>query len=431
MTEQTYESISTASREMYARACEVLPGGNTRTGIFNSPYPIYARSGNGCRVTDLDGVERIDFLNNSTTLIHGHAHPEIVAAVTEAAGRGTCFALPTEAEVEFAEAVCARNESFEWARFTSSGTEAVMMAVQAARAYTGKPKIAKFAGAFHGAYDSVAVNNYGSDSLTPHSHATGTPAAILANTVMIPFNDPDGAVAILRENVDDFACVLIDPVPWRLGLLPANREFLAALRAFCDETGVLLVSDEISSFRIGYHGAMHAMGGVADLTVLGKIIGGGMPIGAVTGRSKFMSVFDPSQGTPKLPHSGSYNANPVSMAAGMASLRLLTPEQIDRINAMGEQVRRELRSVIAEEGLDWAVNGMSSLFRIVTSTVPGSDLSGPELSRLLFQALLTNGILIGNSGLGCVSTPMGQGEIDEFAVNFKQAVRQAVAAARS
>ncbi|GAB2847095.1 aspartate aminotransferase family protein [Lentzea nigeriaca] len=431
MSAPTYESITTASRDMYARARAVLPGGNSRTAVFSSPYPIYAASGNGSRVVDLDGTARIDFLNNSTTLVHGHAHPEIVAAIADAAARGTCFGLPTESEVLFAEALCSRNEAFEQARFTSSGTEAVMMAVQASRAHTGKAKIAKIAGAYHGAYDSVAVNNDGSNSLLSHSHTAGMPAEVIANTIVIPFNDPEGAVEVLRRHVDELACVLIDPVPWRIGLVPTSTEYLAALRAFCDETGVLLVSDEVGSFRIGYGGAMGALGAVADLTVMGKVIGGGMPIGAVAGKAEVMSVFDPSNGKPKLPHSGSYNANPVSMTAGVASLRLLTEEQMRRIGVLGEQVRDAMRKTIEANDLDWQVNGMASLFRVLTGTVPGSSATPAKLGHLLFQSLLENGILIGDSGLGCVSTPMIEADIDEFGAAFDTAVTATIDRARA
>jgi glutamate-1-semialdehyde 2,1-aminomutase len=421
---------SEKSAELYARAVEVLPGGNSRTAVYSSPYPIYIQSGSGARVTDADGVERLDFLNNSTTLIHGHAHPEMVEAVTAAVGRGASFGMPTPVEIEYAEALTARNATFEHVRFTSSGTEAVMMAVQAARSYTGRPKIAKIAGAYHGAYDAVAVNNDGSGSLISHA-VTGNPEGVVANTVVIPFNDAEGALAVLREHAADLACVLIDPVPWRIGLVPADKEYLDALREFCDESGALLVSDEVGSFRVGYHGALHALGGEADLTVLGKVIGGGMPIGAVAGRRTYMSVFDPSQGAPALPHSGSYNANPVSMSSGVASLRLLTPEAMERIGELGERIRQSMRANIAEAGLDWEVNGLGSLFRVIATSAPEGYASGAAAMKRLYWVLLDNGVHIGDSGLGCVSTPMGDAEITEYAEAFDKSLRQMLAEGRA
>lgn len=417
------------SAELYSRAVEVMPGGNSRTAVYSSPYPVYVQSGSGARVTDVDGVERIDFLNNSTTLIHGHAHPEMVKAITAAVGRGTSFGMPTPVEVEYAEALAARNETFEHARFTSSGTEAVMMAVQAARAYTKRPKIAKIAGAYHGAYDAVAVNNDGSGSLISHA-VTGNPEGVVSNTVVIPFNDAEGALAVLREHAADLACVLIDPVPWRIGLVPADKEYLDALRQFCNDSGALLISDEVGSYRVGYHGAMHTLGSEADLTVLGKVIGGGMPIGAVTGRRTFMSVFDPSQGAPALPHSGSYNANPVSMSSGVASLRLLTPEAMERIGELGEQIRQAMRTTIAAVGLDWQVNGLGSLFRVIATSAPEGYSSGAAAMKRLYWLLLDNGIHIGDSGLGCISTPMGEAEIAEYATAFDTSLRQVLAEGR-
>jgi glutamate-1-semialdehyde 2,1-aminomutase len=418
------------SAGLYARAVEVMPGGNSRTAVYSSPYPVYIQSGSGARVTDADGVERIDFLNNSTTLIHGHAHPEMVRAVTEAVARGSSFGMPTPVEVEYAEALTARNETFEHVRFTSSGTEAVMMAVQAARAYTRRPKIAKIAGAYHGAYDAVAVNNDGSGSLISHA-TTGNPEGVVANTVIIPFNDAEGALAVLREHGEDLACVLIDPVPWRIGLVPADKEYLDALRQFCDESGALLISDEVGSYRVGYHGAMHAIGGEADITVLGKVIGGGMPIGAVAGRRTYMSVFDPSQGAPALPHSGSYNANPVSMSSGLASLRLLTPEAHERIGELGERARQAMRSSLAAAGLDWQVNGLGSLFRVIATSAPEGYATPATAMKRLYWTLLDNGIHLGDSGLGCVSTPMDDADISEFATAFDKSLRQVLAEGRA
>lgn len=414
------------SAALYARAVEVMPGGNSRTAVYTTPYPIYVRSGRGAYVTDVDGVERIDFLNNSTTLIHGHAHPDMVRAIAEAASRGTSFGMPTPVEVEYAEALTARNPTFEHVRFTSSGTEAVMMAVQAARAYTRRPKIAKIAGAYHGAYDAVAVNNDGSGSLIPHA-VTGNPEGVVANTLSVPFNDVEGTLAILHEHADDLACVLIDPLPWRIGLVPAEKDYLDALRRFCDESGALLISDEVGSYRIGYHGALHALGGEADITVLGKVIGGGMPIGAVAGRREYMKVFDPSKGAPPLPHSGSYNANPVSMSAGLTSLRLLTPEAYERIGDLGEQTRQALRAAIANAGLDWQVNGLGSLFRVVATSAPEGYASPAAAMKRVYRELLANGVFLGESGLGCVSTPMGEAEVSAFSAAFAKSLEQMLA----
>ncbi|MCN0177296.1 aspartate aminotransferase family protein [Salinispora arenicola] len=420
---------STRSEQLYQRARKVMPGGNSRTAVFTTPYPVYVRSGQGARVVDVDGNERLDFLNNSTALIHGHAHPRIVEVMAQAAARGMSFGMPTEVEITFAEALCGRNETFEHVRFTSTGTEAVMMAVQAARAYTLRPKIAKIAGAYHGAYDTVAINNDGSGSLITHA-TQGIPDGVSHNTVVIPFNDPEGALAVLRRHADELACVLIDPVPWRIGLVPASGDYLTALRSFCDETGTVLISDEVGSFRIGWHGAMSRLGSAADITVLGKVIAGGMPIGAVAGRRTVMAVFDPSSGSPALPHSGSYNANPVSMSAGLGSLELLTREETQRINDLGESVRRHMAHILAARTEGWTVNGVGSLFRVLGPAVTDASGQRMNLVNLLSRALLRRGVHIGDSGLGCVSTAMGPDEVDSYARAFEGAVADVVAAQR-
>jgi glutamate-1-semialdehyde 2,1-aminomutase len=413
-----------------------MPGGNSRITVFGKPHPVYARAGSGARITDVDGVERLDFLNNNTTLIHGHAHPEIVAAITAAVQRGTCFGgMPTELEIELAQLVCARNARFEHIRFMNSGTEAVMMAVQAARAYTGRPMIAKCAGAFHGNYDAVAVGQTsyhavggsgagraGGTGSTANSitDIAGTPEGVRANTLVIPFNDPAAAIEVLRPYAGKLACVLVDPLPYRAGLVPATAEFLQSLADFCAETGCLLVADEVSSFRINYHGAMRSFGFPADLTALGKIIGGGMPIGAVAGRRDVMAVFDPSNGGAAVPHAGAFNANPVSMAAGIASMRLLPPAVYDRLAYLGELARSSLRAVLAVAGLDWQITGMASMFRVRPSAVP--PLTAEQTMNGLYRALLDNGILIGSNGLGCVSSVMQTADIDELTAAFEKSL---------
>jgi len=424
------------SHTLYQRARAVMPGGNSRITVFSRPWPLYALTGRGARITDVEGVERIDFLNNNTTLIHGHAHPEILAAITAAAARGTCYGgMPTELEVELAEAVCARNVTFEHIRFMNSGTEAVMMAVQAARAHTGRPKIATCRGAYHGNYDAVTVGQTGYHVVGADGTAddrpdfAGTPESVRANTVVIPFNDPTGAVRILQQHAANLACVLVDPLPYRAGLVPATTEFLQALRDFCVRSGALLVADEVSSFRVGYHGAMARVGFQADLTVLGKIIGGGMPIGAVAGRREVMTVFDPSDGKPAVPHAGAFNANPISMAAGLASLRLLPRPEYDRINDLGELARTLLRDAVTAAGLDCQITGMASLFRVRPGTAAAGDRLAPgsvspeDLMQLLYQALLRNGILLGSNGLGCISTVMSGEDVERLGIAFEHSLR--------
>jgi len=250
--EQPYPNSSSRSASLHKRAQRVLPGGNTRTTVYRDPYPIYVRSGAGSRIVDVDGIERIDFLNNYTALIHGHAHPSIVQAATAAVENGSAFGAPTESELRLGEMLVDRVPGGERVRFMNSGSEAVMMAVKAARAYTGRPKIAKCEGLYHGSYDFVEVGldsapeNWG-DAAEPNRvpYSRGTPAAVLSDVVVLPFNDSEASLRLLEQNATDLAAVIVDPLPNRIGLIPASRDFLVTLRDFCTRAGVVLISDEV------------------------------------------------------------------------------------------------------------------------------------------------------------------------------------------
>jgi len=416
------------SKALYDRATRVLPGGNTRTTVFVAPHPLYARAGHGCRVTDVDGVTRLDFVNNYTSLIHGHGHPTVTAAIADQLTRGTCFAMPTEAEVALAELICDRLPTAERIRFTNSGTEAVMMAVKAARAYTGRPKIAKVEGAYHGSYDFVEASmapspeNWGEPDPTPVPYAKGTPQGVLDDVVVIPLNDPAAAERILAPHADELAAILIDPLPFRAGLIPAQAAFLEFVRAFARNHGTLLIFDEVISFRLGYHGAQGVFGVEPDLTTLGKIIGGGLPVGAVAGRADVMAVFDPSGGKAALPHGGTFNANPLTMAAGRAAMEALPPEAIDRLNALGAQARAALGEAFAAAGVPGQVSGMGSLFRVHFHARPLTGYRAAyahpeERARLqaFYWGLADRGVLISSDGLGAISTPMGTSEVQALA----------------
>ena len=413
------------SAQIYARAREVLPGGTARTSTHASPHPIYLSSGHGARVTDVDGLERIDFSNNFTTMIHGYSNPVIEAAVIEQLRLGTSFSFATEKEVELAELLCARVSSMEQVRFMNSGTEAVMHAMRAARALTGRPKIAKCEGAFHGSYDYAEVSlgsspeKWGKNQPATVPYSQGTPQAVLEDVVVIPFNDTEAAAAILDAAKHELAGVLIDPIANRAGMISATTEFLTMLRAFCNENDVVLISDEVLCFRLGFHGAQAEFGYDADLTVLGKIIGGGFPVGAVGGPVRFMKVFDPTDGKPAMDQSGTFSGNPITMAAGKAGMELLTPEVFDRLNGLGELARTRLREVIAESEIAGQVTGCGSLFRIhlTARTLLGYRDAYPspeERARLsnVYEYLLDHDILISPTGMCALTTPMDESDID-------------------
>jgi glutamate-1-semialdehyde 2,1-aminomutase len=403
-----------------------MPGGNTRTTVFMRPRQIFARSGSGCFIEDADGNVLLDFVNNYTALIHGHARREIVAAVTAQLSRGSCFSLPTESEIALAELIAARVKSIEQIRFTNSGTEAVMMALKAARAFTGRRKIAKIEGAYHGSYDSVEVSEdsspaeWGDEAPAAIPYSAGISASVLGETVVLPFNSAK-TEAIVQWHAGDLAAIIVDPLPPRVGLIPATPEWISTIRRLCDEHRIVLISDEIISFRIASGGAQASFGFHADLTTLGKIIGGGFPVGAVGGRADIMAVFDPSRGKPRVPHGGTFNANPVSMVAGRAAMELLDDNAFARLAAIGARAKAGLEDAFAAAGIEAQVSGRGSLLRIHFTARELSDYRSaypsPEMREAmtrLVAGLLDQGVHIAPSGLIAMSTPMTEEHIDRL-----------------
>jgi glutamate-1-semialdehyde 2,1-aminomutase len=424
---------SSKSAELFARAQGVLPGGNSRTTVYMAPYPPYAAAGEGCWITDVEGDRRLDCLNNYTALIHGHAHPTIVEAATRRLAQGASFPLPTPEEVDLAALLCERLPSAERVRFTNSGSEAVMIALKGARAFTGRPKIAKFEGAYHGSYDYAEVSlastpeTWGSLAAPASTaYSRGTPPAVLEDVVVLPFNHAGHAVARIEREAGHLAAVLVDPVPNRVGLIPARTEFLQALREMTRAHGIVLIFDEVISFRVGYHGAQGALGVTPDMTTLGKIIGGGFPVGAVAGRADVMSVFDPTRGgPPAAPHGGTFNANPVTMAAGLTAMRLLTPGAYARLADLGAKLRASLEDCFRQAGVPGRVTGLGSLFRLHPMDRELTDYRSTratpaEAERLvrLVRRLMEHGVLVSVTGLGCLSTPMGDAELEGLVETF-------------
>src|SRR5665213_1719910 len=396
-----YPDPNSESQRLYDRALSSLPGGNTRTTVYMKPYPIYAARGEGCRVWDVDGHEFIDCINNFTSLIHGHAHPLLIEAATRQLALGSAFGMPTVSEIELAELLVSRLPSVEQVRFTNSGTEAVMMALKAARAFTGRPKIAKCEGAYHGSYDYAEVSldpspeAWGRNAPVSVAYARGTPDNVLADVVTIPFNDAEAAVSLIREHGSELSCVLVDPMPNRAGLAPADRAYREALRRVTRDVGALLIFDEVITFRLGYRGAQGLWGIDPDLTTLGKIMGGGFPVGAIAGRKEFMAVFDPTDGKPALPHGGTFSANPVTMRAGLAALELLAEAAFARLDAIGDAVRTGIDAAFRRTGVPGGTVGLGSLLKIHFTNRPVRDYRSayPTEREAQRQAIFHRGLL--------------------------------------
>jgi len=432
-----YPDPKSSSQKLYDRALSSLPGGNTRTTVFMKPYPIYAARGEGCRVVDVDGNAYIDCINNFTSLIHGHAHPVLIEAATRQLALGSAFGMPTESEVDLAELIAARLPSVEQVRFTNSGTEAVMMALKAARAFTGRPKIAKCEGAYHGSYDYAEVSLdptpdiWGRNAPVSVAYAKGTPEKVLSDVVTIPFNDAEAAVSLIREHGAELACVLVDPMPNRAGLAPADKSYLEALRLVTRDTGTLLIFDEVITFRVGYRGAQGVWGIDPDLTTLGKIIGGGFPVGAVGGRKDVMAVFDPRDGKPALPHGGTFSANPVTMRAGLAAMELLDEAAFARLDAIGKAVRAGIDNAFRRHGVPGGTVGMGSLLKVHFADHPVRDyrsayLTDAETRRqsAFHRGLINRGVLAAGNGLMALSTPMNDADIEAIVAAASDALAE-------
>ncbi len=424
----TPKSGTSRSAELYARAIKTLPGGVSRNTVLRKPHPSYAAHASGCRVTDIEGVERLDFANNMASLIHGHADPDIVAAVTEQMQRGSAFTMATEIEVEYAEHLCSRSESLEQLRFVNSGTEAVMGMLKAARAFTGRPKIAKVEGAYHGLYDFAEVSqtanpsNWGDpDAPSSVPVAYGTPTSVLESVIVIPFNNPEKALALLDKHKDEIACVILDPMPHRVGLVPADPAYVQALREWTVDHGALLVFDEVITFRTEYGGFQERYQVRPDLTALGKAIGGGFPVGAIAGRADVMEVMNPLAPDTRFPHSGTFSANPITMTAGLTAMRKFDRDAVERLNSLSLRAVEGIRAALAATGVPGCVTGIGSFFRLHFKNEPPANRREAYRTKeedrclaVMLDHLFDAGFLMINTCSATLSTPMGEEEIDAF-----------------
>ena len=365
------------SAALYQRARQVMPSGYTRQMAVTQPHPAYVASGQGCWVTDVDGNRRIDWVNNFASLLHGHNKKEVVDAICNQAAAVMLSVMPCEWEVKLAELLCERIPSVERVRFMNSGTEANLMAVKAVRAYTGKPRIAKMEGGYHGQYDLLEASfqprpDQWGDASAPRSvaYSAGTPQSLLEEVLVLPLNDIESSRALLRRHAHELAGVILDPLRLQLGVVAPRRDYLGMLREETARLGIVLVFDEVLCLRVGFHGAQGLYGITPDLTTMGKIIGGGLPIGALGGRREFMSVFEIDTGDPKIKHSGTFTANAMTMAAGYASMVLMTPEAFDRFNAVHLRLREGLERIRMDLGTAGVVHGAGSLSSLLMTDMP-------------------------------------------------------------
>ncbi len=389
----------------FARAKNVIPGGvNSSVRAFKSVggTPVFMKSGSGARICDVDGHEFIDYVLSWGPLILGHAHPAVVKAISNAAARGSSFGTPTEAESELAELIVAMVPSIERVRFTSSGTEATMNAVRLARGYTRREKIVKFAGCYHGAADPFLIAA-GSSALTlgvPNS--PGVPKSVAADTIVVNYNDVAALELAFAQHGDDIAGVIVEPFVGNMGLVLPDDGFLQRLRALCTDVKALLVFDEVmTGFRVARGGAQERTGVMPDLTTLGKVIGGGLPVGAFGGRSEIMSYL-----TPEGPvfHAGTLSGNPLAMAAGIATLKMVRDDATlyDRLEVLARVLTEGLHEIFSKHGVGHTTAYAGSMFGFFFTPGPVRNLetamtADTALYAKFFHAMLDRGIYLAPS----------------------------------
>jgi len=407
--EAAFAARNPLSAEAYARACDALPGGNTRTVLHYSPFPLIIARSEGQHLTDLDGHTYLDFLGEYSAGLYGHSHPLIVEAIEDRLKDGLVHGGPNRNEAELAQAICDRFASIERVRFCNSGTEANLMALGAARAHTGRDAVLAFEGAYHGGV------LYFADATLPMN----APFDVSLGT----YNDAEATLEVARSRAGEIAAIIVEPMAGAGGCIPASREFLQALREFTDNNGIVLIFDEVMTSRLGPGGLQGALSITPDLTTFGKYLGGGLSFGAFGGAAAIMDRFDPRR-TDALPHAGTFNNNTLSMAAGLAGLRkVFTPEAAAAHLARGETFKQRLNDLIEDRGIGAQVTGIGSLLNVhwqrgEINNPPQTALTRPEARTLFHLAMLERGIYLSRRGYMALSLALSDGDLDRFADVF-------------
>jgi len=424
----SYISRTRKSNELHERAKKFLPAGVSYAIRHFEPYPFYTAKAKGSKLYDVDGNEYVDFWLGHTALILGHSSPAIVKAVKKQLENGTHYGTSHELEIQLAEQIVKMVSSAEMVRFTNSGTEANMYATRLARAYTDRNKIAKFEGGWHGGYDALHI---GVKHPFDIPESAGLTAGALQDTIVLPFNDLEEVNTRLKNK--EVASVTIEPVLGAGGGIPAEKEFLKGLRELCDEKGILLIFDEvITGFRLAPGGGQQYYGVTPDITVFGKILGGGFPIGAFCGHREIMERVDtllyerPYYSF----HGGTFAANPISMTAGLVTLKLLEDGQlINKLNDIGEKIREQLTEIFKTKGVDVQVTGAGSLFNTHFTEEEVKDAraaSKADKKKLMnyHLNLITNGVFFLPTHTGALSTAHSEADIEKLLSETEKYAKQ-------
>jgi glutamate-1-semialdehyde 2,1-aminomutase len=389
--EDSFRNQTPKSAEMARRAERVMPGGDTRTTSYHRPYCLTLSHGEGPFVWDIDGNRYIDLLGNYTSLVHGHAYPPIAEAIATAARQGTAWPARSEQQVQLAETLCERVRSVERVRFCNSGTEAGMLAVHVARRLTGRKYILMARYGYHGSYDDLELGLVGQDG---------------ERTLLADFGEVTSFEALLTERGSEIAAVFLEPVLGSAGVVAPPPGFLELVGEAAHRAGALFVIDEVITLRLAAGGAQEIFEVRPDLTMMGKIIGGGLPVGALGGRAEIMAVFDPRD-RGAIWHSGTFNGNPATCAAGLASVRELTPERIAKMDEQARKLAEELKRAATQAELPFSVRQFGSLMNIFFMNEPPPATIAREDMRTMASfhlAALNHGLFIAPRGLIALST---------------------------
>ena len=403
--EELYRARNPKSLAQHRQACAAMPGGNTRSAIHVDPFPLTIVRGEGARLWDLDGHEYVDFLSEFTAGIYGHSHPAIRGAIEAALDGGLNFGAHNALEARFAAAICARFPSIELVRFTNSGTEANLMAVSAARAITGRRKILVFEGGYHGGV--FYFRGHGSALNAPFDYLLGR------------YNDLAAVEKLVRPHRAELAAILIEPMQGTTGCIPAERSFLAGLRALADETGALLIFDEVMTSRLAPGGLQEVHGVLADLTTLGKYVGGGMSFGAFGGRADVMERFDPRR-PDAFQHAGTFNNNVLTMSAGLTGLtEIYTPQRARALNDFGDRLRQRLNGIARQHGLAMQFTGVGSMASVHMTGQPirsqeDAEQGNAVLRDLFWFDLTARGTWFAKRGMFALSIALEEADADRL-----------------
>lgn len=389
-----------ASRKAFEEAKQYIPGGvNSPVRAFKSVglTPVYADHGAGSRIYDIDGNSFIDYVCSWGPLIMGHAHPEVVKALQETAVKGTSFGAPTLLETEMAKTVVGRVHSVDIVRMVNSGTEATMSAIRLARGYTGRSKILKFEGSYHGHADSLLIKAGSGVATLGLPDSPGVPEGVAVNTITVPYNDLEGVKIAFERYGNEIAAVIVEPIAGNMGVVPPLPGFLEGLRKVTTGYGALLIFDEVmTGFRVNRGCAQGLFGIEPDLTCFGKVIGGGLPVGAYGGKRELMEQIAP---TGPIYQAGTLSGNPLAMAAGLTTLKLLTPEVYDRLESLGARLEAGLRRNAADAGIPLTINRVGSMVCPFFTEGPVTNYDTAKASNLnhfrtYFGKMLDQGISV-------------------------------------